>query len=159
LSTWAELQAAAPALAAAGRERLERPGVALLGTLRADGSPRISPVEPYFAAGELIFGVMRSAKAKDLARDRRCTLHNSVSDPNGTEGEFKLFGQAEVIEDPELRDVADGWWTSYPVEASQVYRLEIDSAMLVMWNFDTMSVTTMRWAAAEGVSEETSSYP
>jgi hypothetical protein len=46
--------------------------VALLGTLRPDGSPRVSPVEPYFAGGELVLGVMAwSGKARDLRRDPR----------------------------------------------------------------------------------------
>jgi hypothetical protein len=41
--SWGELEAAAPEIAGLGRERLEHVGVALLGTLRADGWPRIGP--------------------------------------------------------------------------------------------------------------------
>lgn len=48
---WRELETAAPEIARLGKERLDQAGVALLGTVRKDGSPRISPVEPYFGVG------------------------------------------------------------------------------------------------------------
>ena len=44
---WGEFAAAAPALASFLRERLSATGILLLGTLRADGWPRISPCEAY----------------------------------------------------------------------------------------------------------------
>jgi hypothetical protein len=157
--TWSELEAAAPDLARAGRERLDRTGVALLGTVRRDGSPRISPVEPVFAAGHLLFGVMRSAKGSDLERDPRCVLHSSVSDPNGAEGEFKLYGSAVLVTDAELRDAGDGWWKSFPVDASSVYSLDIESAALVSWNFATMTKELTHWSPAAGVTRRTAEYP
>lgn len=43
---WADFRLAAPDLAAAGERLFERTGVVLVGTIRRDGSPRISPVEP-----------------------------------------------------------------------------------------------------------------
>jgi hypothetical protein len=55
---WREFEAAAPELAALGRTRFEATGAALLGTLRADGFPRINPVEPYLAAGQLLLGLL-----------------------------------------------------------------------------------------------------
>jgi hypothetical protein len=55
--------------------------VALLGTLRRDGSPRISPVEPYLWEGQLLIGAMAwSPKAADLRRDLRYVLHSAVID-------------------------------------------------------------------------------
>jgi predicted pyridoxine 5'-phosphate oxidase superfamily flavin-nucleotide-binding protein len=64
---WRDLEAAAPEIARLGRERFERARVALLGTLRKDGSPRISPVEPYLTQGHLLFGTMSwSLKTRDL---------------------------------------------------------------------------------------------
>ena len=44
---WGDLEAAAPEIVRLGAERFQQSRVALLGTLREDGSPRISPVEPY----------------------------------------------------------------------------------------------------------------
>jgi hypothetical protein len=56
-----------PEIAWLGIARLNAARVALPGTLRSDGSPGSSPVEPYFAAGRLLVGVMAwSKKAADL---------------------------------------------------------------------------------------------
>ena len=61
------MELGAPEIARLGMARLNAARVGLLGTLRSDGSPRISPVEPYFAAGQLLVGAMAwSAKAADL---------------------------------------------------------------------------------------------
>jgi hypothetical protein len=50
---WGELEDAEPKLAALGAERLISPGVVLVGTIRRDGTPRISPVEPLLWEGDL----------------------------------------------------------------------------------------------------------
>jgi hypothetical protein len=94
---WRDLEAGAPEIARLGLARLAAARVALLGTLRRDRSPRISPVEPYVAGGELLIGVMASsAKAADLRRDQRCALHSAVTGPDAGEGELKLSGTAGV---------------------------------------------------------------
>ena len=41
---WDQFAARAPELAALAQERFEKSGVCLIGTLRRDGSPRISPM-------------------------------------------------------------------------------------------------------------------
>ena len=93
--TWQEFARQEPELAALGQERLDRNGLVMLGTLRKNGWPRISPVEPLFFDGQLYLGMMwRSRKALDLLRDSRCTIHNTVSDRDASEGEFKIYGQA-----------------------------------------------------------------
>ena len=97
---WHEFAASAPSLAALGEERFERWGLSLLATLRKDGWPRVSPVEPLICDGRLYLGMMwRSRKALDLRRDARCSVHSVVSDRNGGEGEFKLYGRAVEIGD------------------------------------------------------------
>ena len=76
----------------------------MLGTLRADGSPRISPCELDFAGGDLVLGMMwQSRKALDLLRDPRCVLHTCTTDRMGTEGDAKIYGRAVDIHDPALR--------------------------------------------------------
>jgi hypothetical protein len=101
---WDEFKAAAPALAALGEERFARSGVILLGTLRQDGFPRICPVEAHIVDGHLYLGIIwHSRKALDLLRDPRCTIHNTISRRDGTEGEFKLYGRAVEICDLEMR--------------------------------------------------------
>jgi hypothetical protein len=102
---WEEFVAACPELAALGEERLRRQELCLVGTLRRNGWPRISPVEPDFAAGRLFLGMMwRSPKALDLLRDPRCVVHSATSSRMGDEGDFKLYGTAVDVHDPELRE-------------------------------------------------------
>lgn len=76
----------------------------MLGTVRADGSPRISPCELDFVAGELMLGMMwQSRKALDLLRDPRCVLHSCTTDRMGTEGDVKVYGRAIDVRDPVAR--------------------------------------------------------
>ena len=50
---WSEIERSQPRLAELGRHRLLGPGVVLVGTIRRDGTPRISPVEPFVMDGDL----------------------------------------------------------------------------------------------------------
>ena len=101
---WEEFAQACPELAGLGEERLRRQELCLLGTLRKNGFPRISPCEPDFTAGHLFLGMMwQSPKARDLLRDPRCVVHSATTNRMGDEGDFKLYGRAQDIQDPELR--------------------------------------------------------
>lgn len=155
---WAEFERAAPHLARQGRERFERTRVALIATLRTDGSPRISPVEPVFAMGQLLLGVMRSAKAMDLERDPRCALHSSVSDVNGSEGEFKLHGRAVPADASIQKGDYEAWWKQFPGRAT-VLELDFHSASLVTWDTKRGLLELTRWSTSRGVSVEVRSYP
>ena len=112
--TWRQFAAQAPELATLGEAQFARTGLALAGTLRRDGWPRISPVEPFIVDGELYLGMMwQSVKALDLLRDSRCVVHSTVSDREGTEGEFKVYGRAVEVTDPdERRRFADAVFTA-----------------------------------------------
>ena len=107
--TWQKFAEQDPELAALGETRFGSTGLALVGTLRRDGWPRISPVEPFVVEGQLYLGMMwRSRKALDLIRDPRCVVHSTVSDRRGTEGEFKVYGRAvEITELEERRRFAE----------------------------------------------------
>jgi len=101
---WDEFVQACPELAGLGEERLRRQELCMLGTLRKNGFPRISPCEPEFAAGHLLLGMMwQSPKARDLLRDPRCVVHSCTTNRMGSEGDFKLYGHAEDVQDGELR--------------------------------------------------------
>jgi hypothetical protein len=158
---WQEFAAAAPELARLGKERLDATGLALLGTLRKDGSPRISPVEPQIVEGHLLLGLMsRSKKAMDVRRDARCVLHSAVSDPDGSQGEFKLYGRAEPVRDRRIRDAADrGWWAERPADDAFVVSLDIASAAFISWDTDVGEMTVRRWTPELGASEVTLPYP
>jgi predicted pyridoxine 5'-phosphate oxidase superfamily flavin-nucleotide-binding protein len=101
---WDEFARACPEIADRAAERFRRQELCMLGTLRADGSPRISPCELDFAAGHLILGMMwQSRKARDLLRDPRCVLHTCTTDRMGTEGDAKIYARAVDVHDLELR--------------------------------------------------------
>lgn len=101
--TWSEFSAAEPELAAFGERRLAG-RVAYLGTVRADGSPRVHPITPHLGDGRLfVYMEPTSPKVADLQRDGRFALHCSVEDTTGGEGEFTIAGRATLIEDAELR--------------------------------------------------------
>jgi len=101
---WDEFADACPELAQLGEERLRAHELCLLGTLRKNGYPRISPCEPDFVDGELMLGMMwRSPKALDLLRDPRCVVHSVVTTRMGTDGDFKLYGRAVDVTDDARR--------------------------------------------------------
>ena len=101
---WDEFTSACPELAGLGEERLRAKELCLVGTLRRNGWPRISPVEPEFVGGELMLGMMwQSPKALDLLRDPRLVVHSVVSNRDGKEGDFKLYGRAVDVQDVQRR--------------------------------------------------------
>ena len=101
---WQEFAQQDPELAALGQERLDRHGLVIVATPRKNGWPRISPVEPFIFNGQPYLGMMwRAQKALDLLRDPRCCIHNAVSDRMATDGEFKVYGRALDITNPEER--------------------------------------------------------
>lgn len=68
---WQDLEPGAAESARWARAASTLP-IALPGMSRADASPRISPVKPYFAKGRLLVGAMTwSGKAADLLGDPR----------------------------------------------------------------------------------------
>ena len=158
--TWRDLEEGAPEIAQLGRERLERARVALLGTLRRDGSPRISPVEPYLSEGQLLFGSMAwSLKTRDLLRDPRCVLHSAVTSPDSGEGELKLYGRAAETDD-EVRDAcAEAWWLSRPREAARVFTLDVEQATFIAWDLERGEMTIRRWSPEHGFTRTTRIYP
>lgn len=143
---WSDFEAAEPRLAAVGRDRIERLGFMLLGTVRRDGTARISPVEARIVDGELVFNLLRpSRKLGDVRRDPRVLLHSPVLNADDPNDELKLRGRAVEIEDPALR-VAAALWTAPPEFDS--FRLELESAAFVEWEQGERRVSVWRRPAA-----------
>jgi hypothetical protein len=151
--SWRELERGAPELASLARSRFEAFGVAMLATIRADGAPRIDPIEPFFVGDEVLLGAgRRTAKARDLRRDPRCALHALVSGPNAGEPDAKLFGRVEPSE------VRAGWWADRPDDAD-VYRLLIDEAVTIEWELRASRMRVHRWTRAHGETVTEREYP
>jgi hypothetical protein len=104
--SWQILESDNPELAEFGKGRFAS-RVAYLATVRKNGSPRVHPVTPIFADGDLfVFMDIRSPKGYDLKRSGRFALHSSVEDEEGGHGEFFISGRSELVEDQEIRTAA-----------------------------------------------------
>src|SRR5438093_13711275 len=149
---WAEFAEAAPELATLAQRRFDENRLGLIGTLRQDGSPRISPVEVFFVDGEPLLGMMwRSMKALDLLRDPRLVLHSATSNPDGSEGDVKLYGRVIDVPDPMVRkryaDVLEERLDWRPEEPFHLFAMDIQSAGYVAFGKEPVA---MRWNEADG---------
>lgn len=105
MTTWKDFTESAPRIAAVFARRHAATGnLCMLGTLRSDGYPRISPVEPRVFEERLwIVGMPRTTKFRDLGRDPRFCLHTATIDPNVSDGDAKLWGVVEDVHDKALQ--------------------------------------------------------
>jgi hypothetical protein len=104
MTTWNEFTAEAPRIAGIFRRRHAATGnLCLLGTVRADGSPRISPIEPRVFEDRLwMIGMPDTTKFRDLHRDPRFCVHTATVDTQVTEGDAKLWGTVADVRDLDL---------------------------------------------------------
>src|SRR3954452_2281402 len=104
MTTWKEFTDVAPRIAAIFARRHAATGkLCLLATLRSDGSPRISPIEPRVFEDELwLVGMPGTTKFRDLARDPRFCLHTATVDPQVADGDAKLWGVVRDVQDKAL---------------------------------------------------------
>ncbi len=127
---WDEFQHACPEIASLASARFEKDELVLLGTIRRDGSPRISPCEVDFAEGHLFLGMMwKSKKALDLLRDPRIVVHSVTCDKDGTDGDVKLYGRAIAVDGPDLRQAyrdAIGARTDWAPDEPEFHLFSID---------------------------------
>jgi len=147
---WSQIAAGEPALGAVAFDRLIRPGVLLVGTVRRDGSARISGAEPLIMDGDLWLSMMRtSAKAMDLARDPRILLHSIVTGPEPA-AEVKVRGtvRAEDDHDVQRRYAAAvcaqiGW---RPVVGRfTLFAADVDDVTYIGYDADTAGQHVARW--------------
>jgi hypothetical protein len=104
MTTWQEFTEAAPRIAGVFTRRHAAAGsLCMLATLRSDGYPRISPMEPRIFEGQLwVVGMPGTTKFRDLARDPRFCLHTATVDTEVKEGDAKLWGTVVDVPDKEL---------------------------------------------------------
>jgi Pyridoxamine 5'-phosphate oxidase len=148
---WSDFENRQPRLAAVGREKLLGPGVVLVVTVRRDGAPRLSPVEPFLLDGELWLSMLRnSTKAADLARDPRILVHSVVTGRDGGEGEFKVRGTARAETDPSVQRryagaVADALgWRPVPGEF-HLFAVDVDDVTFIRYEDATGDQFVTRW--------------
>ena len=155
MATWNEFAAAAPEIAEAGVQLLERFGLAYVATVRRDGAPRVHPVCPLIADGRLFVATDPSSpKLRELREDGRYVLHML---PGDNDAEFFVRGRATEITDASTRTLAiegaaafgDG---TLRITADELlFEYEIDEAYSAHWENvgqpDTRPVR-QRWSAS-----------
>jgi general stress protein 26 len=104
MTTWSEFTEQAPRTAAIFARRHSATGkLCMLATLRSDGFPRISPMEPRVFEGQLwLIGMPNTTKFNDLARDPRFCLHTATVDTHVSDGDAKLWGVVNDVRDTAL---------------------------------------------------------
>ena len=129
MATWAEFEAAAPEMAARGRELIYRTGdgEGLLVTVRGDTPPRVHPVNAGIVDGHLYtFVQAKSAKRADLEQDGRYALHAHY-DPRAPH-EFQVRGRARAVTDQQIRAaVAANWF--FDAKDYPLFELLIEHAL------------------------------
>jgi hypothetical protein len=136
-------------LATLAKDRFAATELIMLGTLRKDGWPRISPCEYAIWEGDfMVGGIWQSKKCLDLIRDPRCTIHNATSDKNGRGGDVKVYARARRLEpDREARYWDFIWETMhFRPEKAHVFALDVESAGYTVFEGDG----TMRWLTWPG---------
>lgn len=134
---------------------------AVLATIRADGSPRVSGIDPFIVDGELCIGSMDGArKAQDLARDPRMALHaipwesrrTKEGEPDPGDADAKLTGRAVPVTDPDEQAKVLGWFKDErgfePPPGRDLFTIDIDS--LVVVSVDGEELVIDRWTAQDG---------
>jgi Pyridoxamine 5'-phosphate oxidase len=165
-ASFAEMEQEAPELAAKARERFGATGLSLVATLRSDGWPRISPVEPLLLDGQLYLGMMlRSAKSLDLGRDPRCLVHSTVADKEATEGEVKLYAVARRVTDGDeierycvALEEAIGWRPKGP-DDFDLWVADLVSAVHQYFTPEESSHTAAIWRPGEDIRSITKKAP
>lgn len=77
----------------------------LLATIRSDGYPRISPLEPMIFEGQMVLvGMPGTTKFADLGRDPRFCLHTATVDPQVGDGDAKVWGLAQNTQDENMHE-------------------------------------------------------
>jgi hypothetical protein len=140
MTTWSEFESAAPSIAAAGRRLLWVPGSGFgyLATVRADGGPRIHPVNVVIADGRLMSFIVPSPKLEDLRRDGRFALHSTGAED--VSDEFYVAGRAiPHTEDAALRGVALAALPFSVDETHVLVELDLHTAMWAAYS------TPPRW--------------
>lgn len=148
---WAEFNRQETHLAALGERMLGEPGVVLVATIRVDGTPRLSPVEPLFWADDLWLSMgLGTRKAADLTRDPRILVHSIVTSRDGTSGEYKVRGRVISETDVALHEryvavvASTLGWQPKPGRF-HLFRVGVEDVTYIRWDDATNDQYVTRW--------------
>jgi Pyridoxamine 5'-phosphate oxidase len=154
---WDEFAEQAPQIAEVFVRRHTATGhLCMLATIRSDGYPRISPMEPRIFDGRLVLvGMPNTTKFRDLERDPRFSLHTATVDPYVRDGDAKLWGEARNVQDPDLhRRFADDLFeeSGFDLRGQKFdpfFVADLAGASSVEFSDGQLTITI--WKAGEGV--------
>jgi hypothetical protein len=159
MGSWSDLERQAPALAAAGRRllKVDAMPIAFAATVARGGAPRLAPVCPIFADGQVYLSVgAHTPKADDLARDGRFALHAFLG---SADEEFPLSGRASEVVEPGRREAVHRTikFGAYR-GADPIFLLAFERGFHARWENvgrpDTRAIRTA-WSASSGKVRET----
>lgn len=135
--SWQSLADGAPEVAAFGTERLHD-RVAYLATVKADGSPRLSPIRPVLAGGRLfVFTEAGSPKVRDLEGSGRYALHGTATgDEPWDLREFAVEGVARRVDESAARAMANAGSAFPRDERFLLFELDVERAMSTVYGAD-----------------------
>ena len=161
MASFADVENVEPDLADRVRAILSSTTNAVLGTVRRDGSPRLSGADPYFHHGELrIWSMPRARKGQDLRRDPRVALHSIPWDSRKLrddatdvgEADAKVIGSAVLVSDAGSVSAFRAWLKSErgfePAEDWDLFTIDIEALAVV--SVDHGQLVVDRWSATEG---------
>lgn len=159
MASWEGFAAVAPRIAEVFTRRHAATGaLCMLATLRPDGFPRVSPMEPQFFEGELwIGGMPGTAKFRDLLADPRFSLHTATVDTHVSAGDAKVWGTVEDVADLDLhqRYATDLFSrTGFDLRGrtfDHLFRADVTGAASVWVGDGHMDVTTWKAGGEERV--------
>lgn len=138
-ASWHQFAEEAPELAEAVKGRFAANLHHVIGTVRPDGSPRLSGSEVDIGREHVRLGMMAgSQKLRDLQRDPRVEIHSAPLDPELHDGDARIRG----------RVVYDG-----PTEGPEgtQFIVEIDAVSLVEVDGDELALTV--WTPTAGLRQ------
>jgi len=149
MTSWLDVETTQPDFARRVRARFQATGLALVATLRADGSPRISGWEVLFDLGEIWLGSMpESRKGADVRRDPRLALHSATADKDVKEGDAKISGRAvEVTDDDERAAFSKAFRTTNTIEVPtpfDLFRVDITEISMLRPDGDHLDIEWWR---------------
>ena len=149
MTSWLDVETTQPDFARRVRLRFQATGLALVATLRADGSPRISGWEVLFDLGEIWLGSMpESRKGADVRRDPRLALHSATADKDVKEGDAKISGRAvEVTDDDERAAFSKAFRTTISIEVPtpfDLFRVDITEISMLRPDGDHLDIEWWR---------------
>ncbi len=151
--TWADFEAACGDLAQRVQQRFEAHPHAVMATIRADGSPRLSGMEAPIRDGHLWLGMdSASVKARDLRRDPRFGLHSTPDDEDLAGGDARIDGRVAEADDDLAALFAQGHHHEIddPTRVA-VFTAKISRAVLVRVEAHHLVVET--WMPSGGLTE------